>query len=52
MDYLNQQGIIHRDLKFENVLIKDEVIKICDFGLARNLGTILYIQVNILDKFR
>ena len=35
--YLHGQGIFHRDLKLENILIKslsDPVVKIADFGLA------------------
>ncbi|KAI9143667.1 kinase-like domain-containing protein [Paraphysoderma sedebokerense] len=34
--YLNSRGIIHRDLKGENLLItENKRIKVCDFGLSR-----------------
>ena len=36
MQYIQDKGILHRDLKFENILIdKDYRIKIADFGLAK-----------------
>lgn len=39
MNELNEKGFIHRDLKFENILIKDEnMVKICDFGLCRKVN--------------
>lgn len=31
---IHAAGFIHRDLKLENILIKNNVIKITDFGLA------------------
>lgn len=36
MQVLAVNKIIHRDLKPPNLLIKNGVLKIADFGLARN----------------
>ena len=35
VDFMHSQGLVHRDLKLENILISDEkVVKIIDFGFA------------------
>lgn len=50
---LHNVGIIHRDLKLENLLIKDGVLKIGDLGLARAAGAkaaSLSPQVNFTDR--
>lgn len=31
---IHENGIIHRDIKLGNILVKDDTIKICDFGLS------------------
>jgi serine/threonine-protein kinase len=35
VEYLHEKDIIHRDLKPKNILFKGDVVKIADFGLAK-----------------
>lgn len=63
MKYLHQQGIIHRDLKSDNVLMDEYFYpKICDFGLSRIfpeslsssitscIGTPIYMAPELFDE--
>ncbi|MEY8347259.1 serine/threonine-protein kinase [Bacillus cereus] len=40
VSYFHSKGIIHRDLRTPNILMKDGQISIIDFGLARFIGEI------------
>ncbi len=43
--YIHDKGIIHLDIKLSNILlVSDNKIRICDFGLSRIKGSILNIQ--------
>lgn len=35
--YMHKQGFFHRDMKPENLLASDDIVKLADFGLAREI---------------
>lgn len=44
MSYAHDKYIIHRDLKLSNLLLsKDGILKIADFGLARQIGNLSHL---------
>lgn len=45
VQYIHSMGILHRDIKSQNILITEEgVVKICDFGIAAESGSSSLLQ--------
>ncbi len=38
LDYMHRHGILHRDLKPDNIQVRDQAVKVLDFGLAKMKG--------------
>lgn len=44
MKHLDRNGILHRDMKLYNILVKDNTIKLSDFGFAKYIGARLAVE--------
>ncbi len=47
LNYIHLKGIVHRDIKLDNILIDlNNTIKVCDFGVSKQMkkGEIIYDQ--------
>ena len=45
LSQIHSAGIVHRDIKSQNILIETNCsIKICDFGLARDVSSLPNLQ--------
>jgi serine/threonine protein kinase len=48
LDTAYKQGVVHRDIKPQNILINSkDIVKITDFGLARSRETVTLTQSNV-----
>jgi serine/threonine protein kinase len=60
VEHIHSMGYFHRDLKLENILLHNGVIKICDFGLAAktnnkekikgSVGTTDYVSPQVISR--
>ena len=57
--YIHTNNILHRDIKPENILMMNGVVKLADFGFAKNLssevissfkGSLYYQAPEVLEK--
>lgn len=59
LNYIHTQGIVHRDLKSENILFDGENITIIDFGTSKHyskeelmkktIGTTIYMAPEVVN---
>jgi male germ cell-associated kinase len=47
--YVHEKGVFHRDMKPENILYEDGKLKICDFGLSKEMGQLTMPHTNYVS---
>ena len=55
LEHINSIGLMHRDIKIENLFIKNNQLKLGDFGFSTSkkyckevIGTPLYMDPNVI----